>query len=185
MSEQPREKTMYILDQSAEIEALRSERDELKLAYAECSRQRNELLNAHKKLSAMTKERDALEADNKEILREWKEAARTHNSSMDSMYKALAASQAREQQLRDALETCDVGDTQFPDDTQFYDRKKVDDALALPHDDTALRQWGAKLLRGFANDYCWDAKNRLYYRDELRRKADELSNTNSTKGETK
>lgn len=38
-----------LVDQAA---ALTQERDELKLAYAECSRQRNELLNSHKKLSA-------------------------------------------------------------------------------------------------------------------------------------
>lgn len=35
-------------------------------------------------------------------------------------------------------------------------------------------QWGAKLLREFCNSYCWDHSDGRYYRDELRRKADEL-----------
>ena len=35
-----------------ELAAMTQERDELKLAYEECSRQRNELLNSHKKLAA-------------------------------------------------------------------------------------------------------------------------------------
>ena len=50
-------------------------------------------------IEVLRRERDALEADNKEILREWKEAARTHNSSMDSMYKALAAMTAERDEL--------------------------------------------------------------------------------------
>jgi hypothetical protein len=54
----------------------------------------------------------------------------------------LAASQAREQQLREALDICKremQGDK--------WDALYIDGVLTLPQDDTALRQWGAKLLK--------------------------------------
>jgi len=62
----------------------------------------------------------------------------------------LAASQAREQQLRRLLDKC------YPHPLVSIEYNEI---LALPQDDTALRQWGAKLLRematrmGIASDY--------------------------------
>ena len=98
-------------------------------------------------LAAMTNDRDG-----------WKALHHT------MYYQPLAASQAREQKLREAL--------------QFYTPHNpslgntATEALALPQDDTALRQWGAKLLG--------DAADRLGKGEtpilpfELRRMADEL-----------
>ena len=54
----------------------------------------------------------------------------------------LAASQAREQQLREALEAIREVNIRFGMSVVAFDY-----ALALPHDDTALKQYGAKLLR--------------------------------------
>lgn len=63
--------------------------------------------------------------------------------------KINAEGQAREQQLREALEyyaSFDYSDDSCPvaEDAQ--------QALAIPQDDTALRQWGAKLLEESANE---------------------------------
>jgi len=97
-------------------------------------------------LAAMTQERDMFE------------------KVSDIRLNELAASQAREQQLREALEKVMRSENRWPD--------YVIDALALPQDDTALREWGAKLLREMAGaPHC---KGNLFVRDELRRKADEL-----------
>ena len=54
----------------------------------------------------------------------------------------LIASQAREQKLREALETIREVNIRFGMSVVAFDY-----ALALPHDDTALNAWGAKLLR--------------------------------------
>ena len=90
----------------------------------------------------------------------------------DAYVDAIAASQAREQQLREALsdlreEAQSAGfgvlrETLVPypvaggartvknhQQVAAFDKALV--ALALPHDDTALTQWGAKLLRDAAN----------------------------------
>ncbi len=152
---------------------LEQENNELREQLAYYERQNAE---QGKLLNEVIAERDALEADNKEILREWKEATRTHNSSMDSMYKALAAmtqerdeavgfwqgsdagwaetqrelaaSQAREQQLREAL--AEIASPIRQSDAakaREYDLVIAHKALALPQDDTALREQNAKLLR--------------------------------------
>ena len=77
----------------------------------------------------------------------------------------LAASQAREQQLREALEAMVLSARGMN-----CGLKIADDALALSQDDTALRQWGAKLLRGMAEMDCFND----YMRERINRKADEL-----------
>ncbi len=95
----------------------------------------------------------------------------------------LAAGQAREQQLREALELVKRDARHYIPHYAFGDNEAAcemnrlleniegygDEALALPQDDTALRQWGAKLLRDLADKGwpAWDA-------DDLRLKADEL-----------
>ena len=57
--------------------------------------------------------------------------------------KINAEGQAREQQLREAL---------YDLWTKGEDCGGITMALALPQDDTALRQWGAKLLEESANE---------------------------------
>ena len=74
----------------------------------------------------------------------------------------LAASQAREQRLREALESLGQG---FPATHQI--NAVIKHALALPQDkDTALREQNAKLLREMARGGCTHV--------DLLRKADEL-----------
>ena len=72
--------------------------------------------------------------------------------------KINAEGQAREQQLREALSTC-----------QCYSNKQIAAALSLPQDDTALKAWGEKLLREIA-DGCRDGIDRAW----ITSKADEL-----------
>jgi len=97
--------------------------------------------------------------------------------------KINAEGQAREQQLREALELVKRDARHYIPHYAFGDNEAAcemnrlleniegygDEALALPQDDTALRQWGAKLLRDLADKGwpAWDA-------DDLRLKADEL-----------
>ena len=57
----------------------------------------------------------------------------------------LAASQAREQMLRDALGSC-LGEG----DSARFLITKIKHALSLTSDDTALREYGAKLLEEMA-----------------------------------
>ncbi len=58
---------------------------------------------------------------------------------------ALTASQAREQMLRDALGSC-LGEG----DSARFLITKIKHALSLTSDDTALREYGAKLLEEMA-----------------------------------
>ena len=86
----------------------------------------------------------------------------------------LAAAQAREAKLRDFI--FDYIDIE-PNNERMIQRY---DECVKPTDDTALRQWGANLLREMAAsigntsynkvDAAWDIEC------ELRRKADELEN---------
>jgi hypothetical protein len=88
----------------------------------------------------------------------------------------LAASQAREKVLRAALESASA------DANCYYHQDvvaRIDSALSTPSDDTALRQWGAKLLQEMAeNVTIWikelDPDERYYVREMLQRKAKEL-----------
>ena len=79
--------------------------------------------------------------------------------------KINAEGQAREQQLREALKALQQG---FPQTHQI--NAVIRHALVTPQDDTALRQWGAKLLRGMAEMDCFND----YMRERINRKAAEL-----------
>lgn len=91
-----------------------------------------------------------------------------HDKLFDEHEAELAASQAYSQQLREALAfymTPPIGQL---NERHVAAAKLGVAALALPHDDTALKQYGAKLLRRAADqvgDVC---------RDDIRRMADEL-----------
>lgn len=76
-------------------------------------------------LAAMTQERD-----------EWKR-------EFKASYKRETEAQAREQRLREALERC----AYRPQSPEYH---RIQIALALPQDDTALKAYGAKLLRDAA-----------------------------------
>ena len=87
---------------------------------------------------------------------------------IDDLQAELAASQAREQQLREALDICQAG---MPGDK--WDSLYIDGVLAFPQDDTALREWGAKLLRDLVYNRLEGLCNESGMK-ELLRKADEL-----------
>ena len=127
------------------IEALRRERDAEK-EKARVLRVENNTVRMD--LAAMTAERNELKA-NVWYLKGVRD-------------EKLAASQAREQQLREALEEMRYSHTDKAE--AMYQA-----ALALPHDDTALRQYGAKLLRQPANHMMVIEDSRI-----LLRMADEL-----------
>ena len=88
-------------------------------------------------IEALRRERDEL--------KKWNEYLANHNETLaqrgDDLEEQLAASQARERQLREALGR--IMRSEYGDACNDW----ACDALALPHDDTALKQWGAKLLR--------------------------------------
>lgn len=86
---------------------------------------------------------------------------READDRINDLKEQLAASQAREQVLRALVQEC-------CDCHAEYDNTPHKAALSIPSYDTALRQWGAKLLREIAS-YCAGT-------DDLRAKADELEN---------
>lgn len=80
--------------------------------------------------------------------------------------RQLAASQAREQQLREGLTKVAIAWSS----NGRYDFLLVNGILeSTSTDDTALRQWGAKLLRNMADECHYDRDGEM-----LCRKADEL-----------
>lgn len=83
-------------------------------------------------LAAMTQERD--------IAKHNEQCTHNANKLMESQ---LFAAQAREQQLREALEEIRRHGIEAP---HPWAKEIATDALALPQDDSALREWGAKLL---------------------------------------
>jgi hypothetical protein len=94
---------------------------------------------AMQQLAAMMQERDAL-------------LSSTDGSLVVRQMKAIAASQAYSQQLREALEFL----VNRCNEQGFYSPVRqpiITQALALPSDDTALKQYGAKLLRDAAEQY--------------------------------
>lgn len=103
-------------------------------------------------LAAMTQERDWLDHKSKCLEME--------RASQESY---LTECQAREHQLRAAL-----GEIAWSND-MTWKNDRANAALHAPQDDTALRQWGAKLLREMADTYGYDLLP-----SDLRRKADEL-----------
>jgi len=90
------------LDAADALQALQSERDELKLAYAESARQRNELLTAHK---GSATERDALQ------------------SKLDALEKQEPVTYARRDQLQKTRiysHLCDLGPYPRADKVPLY-----------------------------------------------------------------
>lgn len=129
--------------------------DEVKRGYfAMMVEESTENKKLREQLAEVTQERDGWIA-------EFKSVAEQH-----------AESQAREQQLRELLNLA-LCHGAFDQGSGVI--KELQQALALPHDNTALRQWGAKLLDEIANS--WESGGDLYSRSfarELRRKANEL-----------
>lgn len=76
----------------------------------------------------------------------------------------LAASQAYAQQLREALKFVRL----TPEESAYW-LTQLDAAIALPQDDTALREWGAKLLEEMRENCHYDRDA-----DMLRHKTAEL-----------
>jgi len=140
------------MDKAADtIESLRRELDEairLKLASTDNN------LSLMEQLATMTAERNDLN----EINAQW----------VANLATELAASQAREQQLREALKMA-VKQNGHDMLMTGEELRKCEATLDLPHDDTALRQAKAKLLRDAA-DKCEDTNDDKM----LRRMADEL-----------
>ena len=175
-----------------EYEALRNdaERDKLealKEAVAIAALERDAALD---QLAAITLERNQalyIAAFNK------KEAEKQHD--------LCAAALAREQQLREALElvishgdeslrnmsaeAIKAGLTNIPVSAataeifqrSFIHHQHCKDLIALPQDETALRQWGAKLLREMADEL---GLCKLGCDEELRRKSSELEGKKCT-----
>jgi hypothetical protein len=120
----------------------------------------DKLEDVEKQLADMTAERDG-----------WMAAAMGKESVWVSL---IAASQAYSQQLRNALEMARNGIAWYIENIIEADGcddealQQIDAALVLPHDDTALKQWGAKLLRDVG------AKYLLISQMQLNRRADEL-----------
>jgi len=171
--------TLATKEGKEQLAIMRQERDDLLQARAicpECAKKIDEaagidLVGLNRQLAAMTQERDWLDHKSKCLEME--------RASQESY---LTECQAREQQLREALSTArylyqysqKIG---TPEQAGRYSREHEehhDEAgilLSLPQDDTALRQWGAKLLREIADNCHYDRDA-----DMLRRKADELEN---------
>lgn len=107
------------------------------------------LIKMQDDLAAMTQERDWLDHKSKCLEMERR-----------SQEKYLAEGQAREQQLRDELGNIWKAYTVYVSNGGGSWRRHVEDAIceakktvsALPSDDTCLKQWGAKLLRGVADE---------------------------------
>jgi hypothetical protein len=101
---------------------------------------------------------------------EMRQVAINYLHANEELHKQLAAEQAREQQLRKALQAM-----------VNYARNEekglriADDALSLPQDITALNAWGAKLLRKWiahimANGCTSAVTNMTIEADELEKK---------------
>lgn len=97
-------------------------------------------IETEEKLAALTAERDAIRA-----------AFKTASTDEENkLREQLAASQAYSQQLLDALGKAQIGIPlgEQHDPTWWI----LQDALAIPTDNTALNAWGAKLLRDFKDN---------------------------------
>lgn len=141
---------------AATVERLVQERDKwasLKESVAIAALERDHALE---QLAAMTQERD--------IAKHNEQCTHDANKRMSSQ---LFASQAREQQLREGLTKVAIAWSS----NGRYDFLLVNGILeSTSTDDTALRQWGEKLLEGVSGMDCFND----YMRERLRRKADEL-----------
>ena len=161
---------------AATVEKLTADRDNMSSLF---ETMRLRWIGCNDLLDTMTQERNEARSDaayyehNRNIM----------NGEWGKVKEQLAASQAREQQLREALEEANALNLNWvsvaePDMLEHLSEYKTvikmgTIALTLPQDDTALRQWGAKLLREMADlivarYFAHDATN------ALRHKADEL-----------
>lgn len=159
------ETDLFRLQETAadEIEALRRELAEWKNA---CE-QKTEIMQSHsderqelqRQVLALTQERDKLQKYSAELFAEH-----------DEVKTELVESQAREQQLREALKFyMKPPISQLNDHLVAASRLGVA-ALALPQDDTALRQYGVKLLLDAAENIGYPMSA-----IELRRMAEEMT----------
>jgi hypothetical protein len=82
------------------------------------------------------------------------------------LQQQLAAEQLNNAKLREALLTCKsttrIGEGDDPDTEYYFSHYDVCTALTLPHDDTALREWGARLLEKVANEAPGDSVWKLF-----------------------
>ena len=93
-----------------------------------------------KELEALRRERDTFYMDYRMKC----------DAETKALYGQLAASQAREQQLRELLYEVIHAHSNHFDEVRY----KIAGYLALPQDTTALKQYGAKLLRDAAGAAC-------------------------------
>lgn len=101
-----------------------------------------DLDDLRRQLATMTQERDKFERSAKVLMVEKGNAC----IAWEQERNKLAASQAYSQQLREALEKlARLGNEPLLGNS--IGNRIAQEALALPQDDTALRQWGAKLLK--------------------------------------
>jgi hypothetical protein len=148
-AEPDRDADLVVMRAADTIEALRRERNELNHEFG-CEHRL--YLTCKHDLAAMTAERD-----------KWKHEAGVDNARWNTEQARLAASQAREQQLRDALNKI------RNDDIMYVSIAR--EAYFLPHDDTCLRQAKAKVLRDAAEKLslaaCMDRQMLIRMADEL------------------
>jgi hypothetical protein len=142
--------------------ACQQERDELTVFQGMFNDMLLVEVELRKQLAAMTQERDSAK-------------------TLAIFYSELAAaSQAREQQLREALKYLEGNELDSDNCASIEVASKrvariARDALALPQDNTALKAWGVKLLRKMADEFEKAfAEGALNPWIRLRRKADEL-----------
>lgn len=137
---------MHIKDLEAQLASMTKERNHWREANR-TSLAAGDILK--EQLAAMTQERDIFE------------------KVSDIRLNDLAASQAYAAQLREALEEVKRHGIEAP---YPWAKELAQEALTIPQDDTALREWGAKLLEEMAKE-CWSKGNAT---DFLRCKAAEL-----------
>jgi len=150
-----------------QVTSLREQVAELEQARAicpDCARKIDEAAGVdvaalNLQVAELTQERDEL----KQSVSFW-----ASHTPTDAYIDALEASQAREQQLRGVLSAV-VSVTGMWEGSSIH--KAVTAALALSSDDTALRQWGVKLLRNAAKEL---VPTDYFAYVELCRMADEL-----------
>jgi hypothetical protein len=114
-----------------------------------------------KQLAAMITERDKLLS-----------LIGLRNTEIDRLCDERIASQAREQQLREGMLNTANGCRIWGGEAERA-RKMLEHYLALPHDDTALKQYGVKVLRDAKKLYSPDDTANDFM-DKIDRMADEL-----------
>lgn len=102
-----------------------------------------DLDDLRRQLATMTQERNALKEKQDNFCMQYRMDCDEESKELEIK---LLASQAYSQQLREALEKlARLGNEPLLGNS--IGNRIAQEALALPQDDTALRQWGAKLLK--------------------------------------